>query len=179
MMKLSRSLAVIALVAGSIAPAIAQQSTSPRLEVRTVAPRNPGIARAHGLAMIQGNALTATNAELPNVPVRLRDARFGNIVARQITDKSGTFVFRDLDPGTYIVEMLDADDSVVAASQILNINGGEALSAIVKLPLRPSAFSSLLGPSAVTTAAAVTTEAAASSILTVQTTGTPACPTAK
>src|ERR687888_525147 len=103
-MNLIRLLGAVGLVAGTALPTLAQQP--PRLEVRTVAPRTPGMARARAFATIQGNALTANNGQLPNVTVRLRDARFGRIIAMQVTDKAGMFVFRDLDPGTYIVELL-------------------------------------------------------------------------
>ena len=68
--------------------------------------------------------------------MRLRDARFGRIVGTQLTDKSGLFAFKAVDPGTYIVEIINNDESVLAASQLLHVNAGEAISAVVKLPFR-------------------------------------------
>src|SRR5262245_43131526 len=41
------------------------------------------------LGMIQGNALTATNGQVANAAVRLRNARYGGIVDSQLTDHSG------------------------------------------------------------------------------------------
>jgi hypothetical protein len=119
----------------------------------------PGI-----IASIQGNALDSTNGALPDSQVRLRDARFGRIVDTQLTDKSGLFAFKVLDPGSYVVEIVSNNSSVLAASQLINVNAGEAVSAVVKLPFRIPPFASVLGYSA-PQVVAVTSTAATSGIL--------------
>jgi hypothetical protein len=122
-------------------------------------PKQPVFAgtRVTAFTSIQGNALSSTNAPLPNAFVRLRDARLGRIVAVERTDQSGLFVFRNVDPGTYIIELLGDDDRVLAASDILNVDAGQTVTAVVKLPFRVSALEGLFGPS---TASAVTVIAA-------------------
>ena len=152
--------------------AAAQQSvirpqTTPSIRARAsvTAPR-PVMARTTTLTSIQGNALDATNGNLPNVVVRLRDARFGRIVETELTDKSGLFAFRMLDPGSYIVEVIGNDSSVLAASQILNVEAGEIVSAIVQLPLLTPMVGAA-GTSTVATAAAIVTEAAATGVVAV------------
>jgi hypothetical protein len=125
----------------------------------------PG-TRSSATTTIQGNALNSTNGAMPNTLVRLRDARLGRIVDSQLSDKSGLFAFRNVDPGNYIVELIGNDQTVLAASQMLSVNAGDAVSAIVKLPFRIPPFAGLLGNST-PSAAAVTTEAAASSVLAV------------
>ena len=97
------------------------------------------------LATIQGNAATATDGRLPNSMVRLRDARFGRIVDTQFTDKTGAFVFKAVDPGNYIVEIVSTNQTTIAATQMLSANAGETVTAVVKLPLKPSLFASVLG----------------------------------
>lgn len=119
--------------------------------------------KADAFTTIQGNALNSNNGPLNDSIVRLRDARFGHIVGSQTTDKSGLFEFKSIDPGTYIVEIIANDQSVIAASQLLNINAGEALSAIVKLPFRIPTFVGL-GSTAMPTAGAIATQAMAGSI---------------
>jgi hypothetical protein len=118
---------------------------------------------------IQGNALSATNQPLADTQVRLRDARLGRIVALERTDKSGLFVFRSLDPGSYIIELLGEGGQVLAASDILNVESGQTVTAVVKLPFRTSALEGLFGPS---TASALTVIAAgaAAGVLSVQAT---------
>src|SRR4051794_10713661 len=129
--------------------------------VRMVLPgTKPGI-----LSIIQGNALTSTNASLPDSVVRLRDARFGRIVDTQMTDKSGLFAFKTVDPGSYIVEIVSADRSVLAASQLLTVDAGQAVSAVVKLPF--GIPMGVIGAGSTPTATVITTQAALSSVVAV------------
>jgi hypothetical protein len=123
--------------------------------------------RTDTLTTIQGNALNSTNGPLNDVAVRLRDARFGTIIDTQTTDKSGLFAFKSIDPGSYIVEVMANDQSVLAASQLLNIDAGQAVSAVVKLPFRIPPFAGIVGSTSTPSAAAVATQAAASSIVAV------------
>jgi hypothetical protein len=113
---------------------------------------------------INGNALDAANGQLTNVVVRLRDARFGRIVDTQYTDRSGLFAFKSLDPGSYVVEIMANDQSILGASQLINVNYGESLSAVVKLPFRVPPFAELMGTTTTQSAAALAVEAAASGI---------------
>jgi hypothetical protein len=127
----------------------------------------PALKAAERLAastMIHGNALDSTNGQLANAMVRLRDARFGRIVETQYTDQSGMFAFKGLEPGSYVVEILSTDQSILAASQLLTINAGEAVAAVVKLPFHVPPFAGLMGTTTTRSAAALVLEAAASGI---------------
>ena len=114
--------------------------------------------------MIHGNALDSTAGQLANAMVRLRDARYGRIVETQYTDQSGMFAFKGLEPGSYVVEILASDQSILAASQLLNINAGEAVAAVVKLPFHVPPFAELMGTTTTQSAAALVLQAAASGI---------------
>lgn len=170
-----RRVAVTAALAPLIAlhAAAQQPPAQPALSARSMMPRLLA-PRSDALALIQGNTLTSTNGQLPNTLVRLRDARFGEIVDSQVTDTTGLFTFRAVDPGSYIVEMLAPDRTVLAASQLLSVNAGEAISAVVKLPFRVSPYAGLLGSTA-PSAAVITSEAAASAVMTMTTAGSPTC----
>ena len=120
--------------------------------------------RSNILSVIQGTALNPNNAPMPDTLVRLRDARFGRVVQTQMTDKAGMFAFKVVDPGSYIVELLGTDHTLLAASQILNVNAGDAISAVVKLPFRVTPFAGLLNSSIAPTAAMMATQAAATGI---------------
>jgi hypothetical protein len=181
------SLAVGAVLVSASVQVLAQQPQAPRA-TRTVTPQQAPVARATSvvpttapramagtptvmrttvLTTIQGNTLTSTNGPLPGVIVRLRDARIGRIVDTQVSDRSGLFEFKVVDPGVYIVEIMGDDQTVLAASQLLSVNSGEVISAIVKLPLRVLPLAGVLGtPSAL----AVTAAAGAAQVLAVQTT---------
>jgi len=152
-------LGLCALVASAGAPVVDAQA------VRAGMPGSP-------FAVIRGNALTATNAPLAEAVVRLRDARYGRIVDEQPTDAAGLFEFVPIDPGTYVIELLDHDRTVAAASALLNVQAGQSVAAVVKLPWRPKENGGLLGHS-LASALAVTSAAAASGVLARTVTGKP------
>src|SRR5262249_39087331 len=121
-------------VAREALPKVLRPTTPP-----STGPVNPDAriiagTRVDAFTAIQGSALTSTNGILTDATVQLRDARFGRIVDVTVTDKAGVFVFRQVSPGTYVIELVGPDGSVLAASQILNVNAGEAISAVIKLP---------------------------------------------
>lgn len=125
---------------------------------------------------IQGNALNSTNGALPYNAVRLRDAHAGRIIGSQVTDKSGLFAFRGLDPGSYIVELIAPDQAtILSASQILSLDAGQALTAVVKLPFHISPFAGLLGHT-VPSAVAVSSAAASSGVMAATVAGEPLSP---
>ena len=165
---MSRALAAataLFVAAGSWSVAGQQQSATvvARPGAKSVVPRAAG-ARSNVLTVIQGNALNSANAPLPDTLVRLRDAHFGRVIEIQLTDKFGMFEFKVVDPGTYIVELLDQDQRVLAASQILNVNAGDAVSTVVKLPSRMTSFAGLLNSAIAPAAAMLVTQAAATGI---------------
>ncbi len=131
----------------------------------------PG-TRSNVLSTIQGNVLNSTDGALAQATVRLRDVRTGRVVGVTTTDKAGVFTFRGLDPGSYVAELMGNGETTQAASQILHVNAGEMLSAIVKIPYRIPPFAGLLGNTA-PSAATVVAAAAASGVLATAVTGQP------
>jgi hypothetical protein len=161
-------IATAALILAGALDVAARQLGAPGTSARAIPPRAmprvlPG-TRPAVFGTIQGNALNAANGSLANAVVRLRDARLGQVLDTQKTDKAGLFTFRTIDPGSYIVEVIGNDYSVLAASQILPVNAGEAVSAVVKLPFRISQLAGVLG-SSTPSATAITAQAAASGVL--------------
>jgi hypothetical protein len=131
-------------------------------------------AKATLFATIEGTALDSTSAAMPRTTIRLRDARLGRVVDTVTTDKVGAFQFRSVDPGSYVVEMMGpANDSVVAASPILNVSSGDKVEAILKLPFRLPPLGGILGHS-LPSALAVTSAAAAAGVLAKSVVGAPA-----
>ena len=143
----------LVLVSTSLLSAQTPAATASKLLPRT---------RVGSFSTIQGNAVNSSNGVMPNTIVRLRDARYGRIVARAFTDKQGGFAFSTVDPGSYVVEIMNpGNDAVLASSPVLSVSAGESVSALVKLPFRIPAFAALIGSQTSTTASAVTTAAQA------------------
>jgi hypothetical protein len=125
-------------------------------------------------ATINGSALDSVNSPLTNANVRLRDARSGRSMEILRTDRDGLFTFRPVDPGSYVVEILTENQtSVLAASQVLNVEAAQVVSVTVKLPYRAAG---LLGISP-STASVVAAEAALAGILLINIAGTATCDT--
>jgi hypothetical protein len=152
---------------GAMAPASAQQPVPP------IRMSHPAVLAGTGpssFSLVQGNALDATNKPLPNARVRLRDARNGRVADLGRTDRTGLFAFRPVDPGSYVVELLGMDQSVLATSQLLNVNAGESVSTIVKLPSRTAPVAAMLGHTAAQ-ASVIAAAAAAAGVLATEVTG--------
>src|SRR5918911_1075801 len=112
---MSRILSVL-LVGTLVSPAAAQQ---PPTVVRS------RTAVTTDSTTVQGHALSAANAPLRSVHVRLRDVRLGRIVDEAMTDDDGFFRFAGVDPGSYIIELIGNDKTVLAASQLITPNAGD------------------------------------------------------
>ncbi len=131
----------------------------------TVLPGTPATA----FATIHVSAVSATNAALPGRLVRLRDARYGRMVAANKTDDAGTFTFRDVDPGNYIIELLGGNQSVQATSALLSVDAGAVVFAVVRLPSRLEPAAGFFDRG-MARAGAVIAAAAAAGVLAVQST---------
>jgi hypothetical protein len=112
------------------------------------------------LITIIGSARTALNQPLPMARLRLRNARIGRVDAFTVSDADGSFTFERLEPGTYVAEIVDENGDVLAASELLNVNPGETVAVVVKLPFRAKGAGWWFG-----TAAAVLGAAAAAGVL--------------
>jgi hypothetical protein len=126
-------------------------------------------APSSAFATIHVSAVSATNAPLPGRLLRLRDARYGRLVATHTTDEAGTFTFRDVEPGSYIIELLGGDQSIQATSALLFVDGGAVVYAVVRLPSRLEPAAGFFGRGVVL-AGAVIAAAAAAGVLAVQST---------
>ncbi len=177
---MSRTLILIAVVAVAVNASLGAQQTAPRPVASaspsptSVAPRLLPVTNTNVFSSIQGSALNSTNGSMPNTLMRLRDARFGRIVDRMLTDKSGLFAFRGIAPGSYVVEMMGlTNEAVVAATPIIYVGPAQVASVILKLPFRITPFAGILGYTTLG-AMAVSSAAAASGILAENVAGAPA-----
>jgi hypothetical protein len=152
----------LATVAGGV-PVAGQQPTAPAVEG----------ARAGLSAAIQGTAVNWTNAALASAPVRLRDARLGRAIQNAVTDRFGAFEFRGLEPGSYVIELMGSRSDVLAATPIINLNSGQSVAALVKVPFKNPPLGGALGKS-LPAALAITSAAVAAGVLATSVTGAPA-----
>lgn len=132
-------------------------------------------ARGDATISISGSAFDGSDRPLTQRNVRLRDARTGRAVETIVSDQSGHFSFQSVEPGSYIVELIGSDQTVLATSELLNVNAGDAVTAVVRMPFQARQFSSVLGHTAMS-ALVVTAAAAASGVLATAIAGEPKSP---
>jgi len=110
---------------------------------------------ATAFGTIHVSALSAANSPLVHWTVRLRDARYGRRLAMNLTDEAGSFTFRDVDPGSYIIELIGGDQTIRATSALLAVDAGASVFAVVRLPTQPGVIAAVFG-AALASAAALT-----------------------
>ena len=144
---LSLAAAIVVIITS---PSFAQQQPSAVPQMRDDVPHVVARAPSMRLAVIQGTAMrpvkddaamSAASAEtvsdtggLPNTTVRLRDIRYGRLVGTQVTDSTGAFMFRNVEPGSYLVELVGTNQTTTAATQLINANAGDIINAVVRQP---------------------------------------------
>ena len=146
-MQRASSLAIVGLLVATTVHPSAQQAASKGLSAssRPAMPRILPGTPASAFEAIQGNALSAASAGLAHSSVRLRDARFGQIVSTQTADRSGAFAFAGIDPGSYVVELVSATQVTLAATPIISVNAGETARVVVRMPGSTSLLAAMLG----------------------------------
>src|SRR5687768_4820825 len=73
---------------------------------------------------ISGSAREASGQAMPNTTVRLRDARTGQLAGTTTTAADGQFTFTVLNPGTYVVEIVNGVGDVVGTSAAISLAAG-------------------------------------------------------
>ena len=155
--------------AAQATPGAGRTVPSPPAPVQPAQPVTLPGASAAAFAIIHVNAVSETNTALPRRSIRLRDARYGRMVAVNTTDEAGTFTFRDVEPGSYIIELLGTDQSIQATSALLSVDGGAVVYAVVRLPAQKEPATAFFDRGVVR-AGAIIAAAAAAGVLAVQST---------
>src|SRR4051812_50138384 len=82
------------------------------------------VALAQGQGALNGVAQSADKAPLPNFRVHVRNANTGDLAGSTTSNQAGQFSFGGLQPGNYVVEIVDAAGKVVGLSPSLTVAAG-------------------------------------------------------
>jgi hypothetical protein len=135
------TVSTVLFLMGSVFPVAAQQAGN---GLMGRAASNVGV-RAAAFATVKGTALNSVNVALPHTMVRLRDVKFGRIVESSLTNQDGAYLFKGLDPGNYIVEIVSTDQTSLASTSLISANAGDTVTTVVRLPFRMTMLANLLG----------------------------------
>jgi hypothetical protein len=92
-------------------------------------PRTSAAAKSTGT--ITGVARSTAGQPLGGHSVRVRSVRTGDVVATTTTSASGSFVVANLDPGSYVVEIVDGAGRIAGTSAIATVVEGSIASVMV------------------------------------------------
>ena len=105
---------------------------------------------AQGQGTLSGVAQSAEKAPLPNYRVHVRNANTGELAGSTLSNQAGQFTFSSLQPGNYVVEIVDAAGKVVGLSPSLTVAAGGGLSLFGLGPLASVAVAGAASAAAVT-----------------------------
>ena len=88
---------------------------------------------------LQGRARTSTNTPIPFAKILLRNIRTGQIEARATANQEGVFSFLDLTNSSYIMELIGADGSVLASSEMVSVASRDLTEATVRVAINSAA----------------------------------------
>jgi hypothetical protein len=112
--------------------AIMALSASEAKRARTAAP-------AVGTTIL-GAAWKADNTPIPHARLRLRNVTTGRAEAIATANASGQFTFSNMEPGSYVIELVNDDGKVLALGQVFSLGPGETVATFVRLSARNSLF---------------------------------------
>ena len=108
------------------------------------APPPPGEA-----AIVRGVAWTSDNSPIPNARVRLRNTHSGRVEAKTVTGEDGQFTFDRVEGGSYVVELVNESDRVLAVGQGFRVEAAETVATFVRLPPQRPRFAGFFTNAAV------------------------------
>jgi len=114
-------------------------------------------------ASVAGTATSSSGEILVNATVQLRDLATGTVSGTTRSSSTGDFSFAAVNPGNYVVEILNAAGQVVGTSASISVAAGEALTGVA-VGVTAAAVRAAASVAGISTIVAVTTAAAAAGI---------------
>ena len=111
-----------------------------------------------------GFARTSLNTPIPFARVVLRNIRTGQVFARTTANQRGEFSFVDIESNSYVVELLGADGSVVAASPLVTMGRFQVQETELRVAAAADAVTASLGNTLAPTLQQATAVAASSDV---------------
>jgi hypothetical protein len=107
-----------------------------------------GGAVASRATSIAGVAWNADNAPLPGARIRLRDVVTGKVAMTSRANEAGQFNFSGMEPGSYLIELVNDRDKILAVGQTFTIDPGETVATFVRLGAKAPWFNGFFGNAA-------------------------------
>ncbi|MEP6916986.1 MAG: carboxypeptidase regulatory-like domain-containing protein [Acidobacteriota bacterium] len=126
---------VLCLTPASIAAETAQSIGGPSapVAVRANAPISTRTAAVgvRGTSVV-GTAWNPDNSPIPGARLRLRNVTTGKIEAASIADELGQFTFTDMEPGTYVIELVSDTGKLLSVGHPFTVSPGETVATFIR-----------------------------------------------
>jgi hypothetical protein len=133
-------------------------SSSIMLQVSPLAGQAPA-----GTGAITGTAQNAAGQTMPNYTVQVRNLQTGQLAGSTTSNAAGSFSFAGLNPGNYIVEVVNELGAIVGSSAPIGVAAGATIAVTVSTTAAAIAAAGGAGVG-LSTALIVTTIAAAAGV---------------
>jgi hypothetical protein len=131
-------------------------------------PLSPFVARslAQGeVASVAGTATSPTGQTLINTTVQLRDLANGSVTSTTTSSSTGAFTFAGVNPGNYVVEVLNGAGEVVGTSASISVAAGAMVTGVTVTATAAAVAAGAGTGIGVGTIVAVTSAAAAAGVV--------------
>ncbi len=115
-------------------------------------------------ASVAGTATSSTGEILVNATVQLRDLATGTVSGTTRSSSTGDFSFAAVNPGNYVVEVLNPAGQVVGTSASISLAAGAAMTGVA-VGVTAAAVVAAASAAGINTIFAVTTAAAAAGVV--------------
>ena len=106
---------------------------------------------------VQGTAWRGDTTPIPQARIRLRNIQTGRGIAVAVTSSDGRFRFDLVEPGAYVVELLSANDKVMAVGDLFGVSADMQSITFVRLSAKSPWFGGFFGNAAAAAIAAAST----------------------
>ena len=86
---------------------------------------------------VAGTVVNHDDTPVANAHLRLRDVNSGRTVQTTRGDEAGRFIFREVPPGRYIVELIDRRGNVQAVGRVFAITPLQTITTLIRLAASP------------------------------------------
>ena len=112
------------------------------------------LAQGPRAARVTGTVWDATDSGVGGARVRLRNVVTGGIDAAATAEATGQFLFADVEPGNYVIEVVNGQGGIAAIGQSFSIGAGESMATFVRLGPKVPWTAGLFGNAAAAAVAA-------------------------
>ena len=134
----------VSLLVGAVAMALPIATAAQTLEPASPQTGLAGASTNQAQGTINGMVITPDGGPLPNTPIRARNLLTGEVSGSTTTGADGEYTL-NVDPGNYVIEILDDTGLVIATSAFISAVAGVTLATAATVAATASALTAVSG----------------------------------